>query len=139
TSTFHVYYSQSTNNGTTWSAPVRISTAPSDLRIGIPSFYALAAGDYINVTAAHGNVYAAWTDTRSGTGEDIYVVRGSFGGTPTSTPTGTPPTATNTRTRTSSPTRTFTPTPTATPSGGGQYIITQGTATIVPGVDNISN
>jgi hypothetical protein len=139
TSIFHVYYSQSTDNGASWSAAVRISSAASDLRIGIPSSYNRAAGDYINVTAARGNVYAAWTDTRAGNGEDIYVVRGQFGGTPTSTPTGTPPTATNTRTRTSSPTRTFTPTATATVCGGGQYIITQATATIVTGGADIGN
>src|SRR5205085_42953 len=73
-SIFNVYYSQSTDDGATWSDPARISSATSDLRIGVPSTYNRAAGDYINVTAARGNVYAAWTDTRSGTGEDIYVV-----------------------------------------------------------------
>ncbi len=76
TSIFNIYYSQSTDEGQTWSPAVRISTATSDLRIGIPSSYAGAAGDYINVTAAQGNVYAVWTDTREGTGEDIYAVRG---------------------------------------------------------------
>jgi hypothetical protein len=91
TSIFHILYSQSTDNGVTWSQPARISTAASDLKIGIPTGYGLAAGDYIQVTASHGNVYAAWTDTRSGTGEDIYVVRGTWsGGTPTPAPTSTP-------------------------------------------------
>jgi hypothetical protein len=104
TSIFQIYYSQSTDNGATWSSAVRISTASSDLRIGIPTSYSRAAGDYINVTAWAGNVYAAWTDTRSGTGEDIYVVRGTFGG----------PTATPTATRTNTPTPTFTPTNTST-------------------------
>jgi hypothetical protein len=94
TSIFNIYYSRSTDSGQTWSAATRISTATSDLRIGIPASYNLAAGDYINVTASHGNVYAAWTDTRSGTGEDIYVVRGTYsGGTPTPTPTPCVPTA----------------------------------------------
>src|SRR5205823_9850045 len=41
--------------------------------------------------------------------------------------------------RTPSPTRTFTPTPTATLCGGGQYSITQGTATIVPGTTDTGN
>ncbi|HKP54863.1 MAG TPA: S-layer homology domain-containing protein [Chloroflexia bacterium] len=111
TSIFHIYYSQSTDNGASWSTATRISTATSDLRIGIPSSYNLAAGDYINVTASHGNVYAVWTDTRSGTGEDIYVVRGTYGGTPTPTVTGTPPTSTPTSivpTSTSTATRTNT-------------------------------
>jgi hypothetical protein len=94
TSIFNIYYSRSTDSGQTWSAATRISTATSDLRIGIPASYNLAAGDYINVTASHGNVYAAWTDTRSGTGEDIYVVRGTYsGGTPSPTPTPCVPTA----------------------------------------------
>ncbi|MEO8289064.1 MAG: S-layer homology domain-containing protein [Chloroflexota bacterium] len=117
TSIFNIYYSQSTDDGATWSTAVRISTATSDLRIGIPSSYAQAAGDYINVTAAQGNVYAVWTDTRSGTGEDIYVVRGTFGGTPTPTitpggPTFTPVPPTSTRTSTPvPPTATLTNTP----------------------------
>ena len=113
TSIFNIYYSQSTDDGATWSTAQRISTATSDLRIGIPSSYALAAGDYINVTAANGNVYAVWTDTRQGSGEDIYVVRGTYNqGTPTPTVTGTPPTATPTRTATATTTRTSTPPPT---------------------------
>jgi hypothetical protein len=118
TSIFHIYYSQSTDDGATWSAATRISTASSDLRIGIPTSYSRAAGDYINVTAAQGNLYATWTDTRSGTGEDIYVVRGTYGGvaaTPTATLTSTAiPTATSTRTRT--PTNTPAPTDTPTPA-----------------------
>src|SRR5215216_151348 len=47
TSIFHIYYSQSTDDGATWSTAVRISTATSDLRIGVPSGYNLAAGDNI--------------------------------------------------------------------------------------------
>ena len=119
TSIFNIYYSQSTDEGQTWSPAVRISTATSDLRIGIPSSYAGAAGDYINVTAAQGNVYAVWTDTREGTGEDIYAVRGTIPqGTPTPTVTGTPPTVTPTNTPVP-PTATATATPvppSATPS-----------------------
>jgi hypothetical protein len=116
TSIFNVFYSQSTDDGQTWSTASRISTASFDLRIGIPSNYGRAAGDYINVTAYSGNVYAAWTDTRSGTGEDIYVVRGIMGGgTPTPSPTGTPPTNTPTRTATATSTASSTSTRTNTP------------------------
>jgi hypothetical protein len=136
TSIFHIYYSQSSDNGATWTPAVRISTATSDLRIGIPSSYARAAGDYIQVAASHGNVYAAWTDTRSGTGEDIYVVRGTYGGgSPTSTPTG--PTATRTPTRTYTPTRTSTPT--ATPTACVGYTYSSSTCPIVPGTVDIGN
>ncbi len=106
TSIFNIYYSQSTDDGATWSDAVRISTATSDLRIGIPSSYSRAAGDYINVTAHSGNVYGVWTDTRAGNGEDVYVVRGTYGG-------GTP---VPTRTRTITPTRTASPTNTAVAS-----------------------
>jgi hypothetical protein len=116
TSVFNIYYSQSTDDGATWSNAVRITTATSDLRIGIPTSYAGAAGDYINVTASHGNVYAVWTDTRQGSGEDVYVVRGTYGGagTPTATVTGTPPTATQTSTQPpATVTPTFSPTPCA--------------------------
>jgi hypothetical protein len=115
TSIFHIYYSQSTDNGQTWTQAVRISTAASDLRIGIPSGYGRAAGDYIQVVAAANNVYAAWTDTRSGTGEDIYVVRGVMGGgtvTPTAVPTST--ISTPTATGTPSAVHSATPQPSAT-------------------------
>jgi hypothetical protein len=74
--TFHIYWTMSNDDGQTWVPVQRISTAASDLNIGIPSGYNNAAGDYIQVSASHGNVYAAWTDTRSGTEEDIYIVRG---------------------------------------------------------------
>jgi hypothetical protein len=119
TSIFHIYYSQSTDSGATWSNAVRISTATSDLRIGIPSSYNRAAGDYIQVTAWGGNVYAAWTDTRSGTGEDIYVVRGVQPITSTVTPMPTTPgtfVPTSTMTRTAVPTRTATTVSTAPPT-----------------------
>src|SRR5579859_7930308 len=124
TSIFNIDYSQSTDDGATWSTAVRISTATSDLRIGIPSSYNLAAGDYINIAAAHNNVYGVWTDTRSGTGEDIYVVRGIINqGTPTPTVTGTPPV-------------TLTPTLTPTPCLGANSIVNGGfeTGSLAPWV-----
>ena len=137
TSIFHIYYSQSTDNGQTWTQAVRISTASSDLRIGIPSGYGFAAGDYIQVAASGNNVYAAWTDTREGSGEDIYVVRGVMGG---GTPTPTPPTtAVPTSTSTSTaipPTSTRTPTVvhTATPQPTETHAatLTPGTPTTTP-------
>jgi len=135
TSIFHIYYSQSTDNGATWSNAVRISTATSDLRIGIPSSYNRAAGDYIQVTGWGGNVYAAWTDTRSGTGEDIYVVRGVQPLTTTVTPM---PTAPGTFVPTSTMTRTAVPTSTACGTDAN-YVFTTATATIVPGTVDTGN
>jgi hypothetical protein len=136
TSLFHIYYSQSTDNGATWSTAIRISTATSDLRIGIPSSYGGAAGDYINVTASHGNVYAVWTDTRSGTGEDVYVVRGTYGGgTATPTVTGTPPTGTATAILpTSTSTSSSTATIPATATRTNTAIVLTSTATRTPGI-----
>jgi hypothetical protein len=123
----NTYYSQSTDAGATWSPNVRVSDGVSDLNVGIPQGpgWNGAAGDYINLSATDTDVYGVWTDTRSGTNEDIYMVRGRLTqGTPTPTVTGTPPTATrtattpptNTATRTASPTATTPPTNTAPPT-----------------------
>jgi hypothetical protein len=116
---FHIYYTQSTDAGATWRPDVRISDATSDLNIGIPQGpgWNGAAGDYINVTATDTDVYGVWTDTRSGTNEDIWVAHGHITqGTPTPTVTGTPPTATSTSTPTHTATATHTATPTNTPT-----------------------
>ncbi len=116
---FHIYYTQSTDAGATWQPDVRISDATSDLNVGIPqgSGWNGAAGDYINVSATDTDIYGVWTDTRSGTNEDIYVAHGHITqGTPTATVTGTPPTATPTRTPTNTQTATNTVTPTNTPT-----------------------
>jgi hypothetical protein len=90
---FHIYYAQSTDYGATWSSNIRISDATSDLNNGDPGWGSpgnIVAGDYIAVAATNSNVYAAWTDTRSGTQEDIYITRNQPGGmTPTPTPTPT--------------------------------------------------
>ena len=86
----------------------------TNLNIGIPSGSGWngAAGDYISVTSLDNVAYAIWTDTRSGTNEDVYTSAYTppSQGTPTPTVTGTPPTATPTRTAT----QTSTSTPTAT-------------------------
>ena len=119
TSIFNIYYSQSTDDGATWSTAVRISTATTDLRIGIPSSYARAAGDYINVTASHGNVYGVWTDTRSGTGEDVYVVRGTSAARPRRPSPAPRPRPRDTRTPTLTPTATQTPCTTGAVVNGG--------------------
>ena len=95
----------------------RVSDGTTDLNIGIPQGpgWNGAAGDYINLSATDTDVYGIWTDTRSGTNEDAYMVRGRLTqGTPTPTTTGTPPTATRTATAPPTNTATATPPPTNT-------------------------
>ncbi|MFL5733991.1 MAG: dockerin type I domain-containing protein, partial [Chloroflexia bacterium] len=113
----HIYYTQSTDAGATWSSDVRTTDAATNLNIGIPqgTGWNGAAGDYINVTATNSDVYGAWTDTRSGTNEDIYTFHAGLTSAGTNTPTPTP-TRTNTPTATRTPTSTRTNTPTSTPT-----------------------
>lgn len=121
---FHIYYTRSTDGGATWIPAVRASDGATDLNIGIPQGpgWNQAAGDYIGLAATDTHVYGAWTDTRSGTNEDIYVFHTTLaGGTPTASVTGTPATPTRPAPPTHTPTRTptmhATATHTATPSG----------------------
>ena len=89
-----------------------MTDASTNLNVGIPqgSGWNGAAGDYIGVTSANGVAYGVWTDTRSGTNEDVYTsAYVPVQGTPTPTATGTPPTATPTRTATQTPVATATP------------------------------
>ncbi len=122
--TFHVYSTHSTDDGATWTGPdEQVTDASSNLNIGIPGGpgWNAAAGDYINVTSANDVAYAIWTDTRSGTNEDVYTSAYTppAQGTPTPTVTGTPPTATPTNTATVTPTATETPCTTGAVQNGG--------------------
>ncbi|MDQ6746943.1 MAG: glycoside hydrolase, partial [Candidatus Dormibacteraeota bacterium] len=141
--TFHIYASHSTDDGATWNGPdEQVTDAATNLNIDIPTGpgWNAAAGDYIGVTSANDVVYGAWTDTRSGTNEDIYTAKYTppSQGTPTATATGTPPTATRTSTPAgtattvpptptvpasstpaASPTVTLSSTPAASPTCGG--------------------
>ncbi|MDQ2807146.1 MAG: glycoside hydrolase, partial [Chloroflexota bacterium] len=111
---FNIYYAQSSDGGATWSANIKASDATTDLNIGIPtgSGWNGAAGDYINLAATDTDIYGVWTDTRSGTNEDIYSLHGVFGGsTPTATTTSQP---TTTATATSQPTASATLPPSVT-------------------------
>jgi hypothetical protein len=134
--TFNIYASHSTDDGATWTGPdEQVSDASTDLNIGIPhgSGWNSAAGDYINVTSMNDTAYAVWTDTRSGTNEDIYSSRYTpGGGTPTPTITGTPPTNTPTRTATSSPTNTATHTPVPTATNTQPPVTETATSTSTP-------
>ncbi len=98
---FQAWYSSSTDGGTSWEADSQVSDAPGlgfDLNVGLPPGSGNAAGDYWGLGSAGGYVYAAWTDTRINSQQDIFTSRGiRSGGTPvpTNTPSATPsPTAT---------------------------------------------
>ncbi|PZS02796.1 MAG: hypothetical protein DLM69_03680, partial [Candidatus Chloroheliales bacterium] len=126
--TFHIYASHSTDDGVTWTGPdEQVTDAATNLNVGIPGGpgWNGAAGDYINVTSVDDYAYAVWTDTRSGTNEDIYSSRYSPAGGGTPTPTNTPGGPTNT------PTSTVTATP-APPTATATSVPPTATATSVP-------
>jgi hypothetical protein len=120
-----LFYSYSTDAGTTWSANVPVTNLFNPFE-GYPNQNKI--GDYITIVSDNtgGNVaYSATFNFNQNTGqheEDVYHVRvfPSGGGTPTPTPTATAtatPTATSTATATATatPTATSTPRPTPTP------------------------
>ncbi len=142
--TFDIFASHSTDGGATWSGPdEQVTDASTNLNLGIPAGpgWNAAAGDYIGVASVNDAAYGAWTDTRSGTNEDIYTSRYTppAVGTATPTPTGTLPTATRTSTATQTATTTQTATATATPNPCLVYAIAAITATIVPGTTDVGN
>jgi plastocyanin len=129
------FYVQSTDQGKTFSAPFQLSD-----NVYLASGF---MGDYqaISVGGDSGggySIFTTWTETSSGENRWGRIGRVTVG-TPTVTPTGTPPTPTQTRTRTDTATRTNTPTATATICGGGQYVISQSTGSIVPGSVDAGN
>jgi hypothetical protein len=65
---YDAYLTQSTNGGTSFSEPVRISTASSDPDgSSTNSLRAQFLGDYITAVADASHVYAVWTDSRNAT------------------------------------------------------------------------
>ena len=134
----------STDNGQTWGA----DEAVSDVLIDQPDqpdplLSGCYAGDYNYQAAGSGGSLLTWTDGRlaipdpQGTPvaqQDIRLDR--VGGSPPSaTPTGTPGGPTFTPT----PPPSATPTATPTACGGGDYVITTGTATLVPAPNLVPN
>jgi hypothetical protein len=114
-----LFYSWSTDGGTTWATNVAVSSSFNP-QAGFPNNQKI--GDYITVVsdATGGNVaYAATFNVNpnavGGHEQDVYYVRvlPTGGGTPTPTPTASP---TATPTVTATPTATVTPTATATAS-----------------------
>ena len=140
----------STDNGLTWGAEEAVSDVlipqPEQPDPTVSSCY---GGDYNFGLAAGSTAFVGWTDGRitiqnpSGTPvpqQDIRADRLDLvQGTPTPTVTGTPPSATPTRTPGLTATATNTPSPTPTVCGGGQYLITPATGTVVPGATDIGN
>ncbi len=107
-----LFYSYSTDGGTTWSPNVSVSNSFNPF-LGYPNQNKM--GDYITIVSDNTGGSVAYTATFNSE-EDIYYVRVAPSGiTPTPTPTATP-TTTPTPTATATPTATPTPTATATPT-----------------------
>jgi hypothetical protein len=69
---YDTYWVQSSDGGSTFTDPFKISSAPSDPDVsiftgcGFPDCYGQFIGDYISAVADASHVYTAWTDTRNG-------------------------------------------------------------------------
>ncbi|MFY9825549.1 MAG: hypothetical protein WAM82_29515 [Thermoanaerobaculia bacterium] len=67
----NLYYQSSTDDGLTWSAPFKVTTASTnETTAGADS--GNQYGDYINVDGISGTFYPSWTDRRSGASEEIW-------------------------------------------------------------------
>ena len=68
-----IFEIHSDDAGSTFSAPRQLNSAPSDIRIGPPSFSTLGGfntasfGAHLAVASSGGQVFTAWTDSRRGT------------------------------------------------------------------------
>jgi hypothetical protein len=135
---FDSWYSSTTDGGATWDPDTRVSTASQNLNIGFPPGSGNAAGDYWGLDTALDTVYAAWTDTRAGAQQDIYVARGTLNGGPTPTPTMSataspaPPTTTATATPPAPSETAAPPTATAPPALTATAPVPSATATAPP-------
>jgi len=68
----NVWYQSSFNDGVTWSAPLRITSAPSD---GAASFTTFQFGDYNSLSGIGGTFFPSWTDRRGGSLEEIWTAK----------------------------------------------------------------
>ncbi len=68
----NVWYQSSFNDGVTWSAPFRITSAPSD---GEESNNDFQFGDYNALSGIGGTLFPSWTDRRGGGNEEIWTAR----------------------------------------------------------------
>jgi len=72
-----VWMQTSLNDGVSWSAPIRVTTAPTDETApgaDIPGggFFGDQYGDYNGLSTHEGRFYPCWTDRRSGAREEIW-------------------------------------------------------------------
>ena len=68
-----VWMQSSTDNGSTWSAAIKVTTAETDETA--PGFNRNQYGDYIGLTGHADQCFACWTDRRSGGVEEIWGAR----------------------------------------------------------------
>ena len=91
-----VWYQTSTDNGATWSAAFKVTTAQTDETVsGADS--GNQYGDYNSLSGYAGTFFPSWTDRRSGAREEIWtaaVTESGGGCTPPAAPTGVTATAT---------------------------------------------
>jgi hypothetical protein len=72
-----VWYQSSPDNGVTWAAPIKATTAQTDETVSgadIPSgsFFGDQYGDYNGLSGYAGSFFPSWTDRRSGGREEIW-------------------------------------------------------------------
>src|SRR6185295_15658906 len=67
----NVYYQSSADNGATWSAPFKVTTASTN-ETTAGSDSGNQYGDYTGLSGISGTFFPAWTDRRSGGSEEIW-------------------------------------------------------------------
>jgi PKD repeat protein len=67
-----VYYQSSTDDGSTWSAPFRVTTAQTDETVAGADPFGNQYGDYNALSGRAGLFFPSWTDRRSGGNEEIW-------------------------------------------------------------------
>jgi hypothetical protein len=66
-----VWYQTSSDNGVTWSTPVKVTTAQTD-ETGSGADLGNQYGDYNGLSGYAGKFFSSWTDRRSGSREEIW-------------------------------------------------------------------
>ncbi|MDQ6739841.1 MAG: glycoside hydrolase, partial [Actinomycetota bacterium] len=74
---YHLYYSESTDGGLTWSANTRVSDVPSDPMAVVDAKGNGLLGDYAGLAFAPAYALASWVDSRAGRVHDFYADRGA--------------------------------------------------------------
>ena len=111
---YNLYYSESTDNGLTWSPNERVSDLPSDPMAVFNPKGEGVLGEYNALVYGPDYILPSWIDTRRGYAQDFFTDRGTFI-PPTPVPTrSATATATTTAPAGASATRTVMPSPTPT-------------------------